>query len=281
MMKRLLILTSVSVDLSVIVLDELFYKSTVLVQNLVSHVGNVMEHRLILHLMQKSKTDTQSRLWLKWSQPLTNHSCYCYMFTHTMKFCCSGDHEYMTGTEATALRVFRGMICLANSEKPLSTVHCTGQQRQGTVRTLSLDLHRGFSYMSVYTCWPLGCLLRSRQTSWCELAVFAWSSIPGSKCQFAPWFSDGWCWTCSGRVTRNFNLPKKTKDKKHNSQNVPSFDGCWCLKCVWLLMYRSRFPQVPAASITSAPSGPFHTMCMCWATLAYLTLRCTDWFLTS
>lgn len=42
----------------------------------------------------------------------------------TMKFCCSGDQEYMTGTEATALRVFRGMTCRGNSEKPLSTVHC-------------------------------------------------------------------------------------------------------------------------------------------------------------
>lgn len=41
----------------------------------------------------------------------------------TMKFCCRGDQEYMTGTEATALRVFRGMTCLGNSEKLLSTVH--------------------------------------------------------------------------------------------------------------------------------------------------------------
>ncbi len=56
-------------------------------------------------------------------------TCSCYKFTHTMKFCCSGDQEYMTGTEATALRVFRGMTCLGNSEKPLSTVHCTAQQR--------------------------------------------------------------------------------------------------------------------------------------------------------
>lgn len=47
-----------------------------------------------------------------------------------MKFCCSGDHEYMTGTEATALSVFRGMTCLGNSEKPLSTVHCAGRKGQ-------------------------------------------------------------------------------------------------------------------------------------------------------
>lgn len=57
-------------------------------------------------------------------------TCSCYKSTHTMKFCCSGDQEYMTGTEATALRVFRGMTCLGNSEKPLSTVHCRGQQRK-------------------------------------------------------------------------------------------------------------------------------------------------------
>lgn len=47
-----------------------------------------------------------------------------------MKFCCSGDHEYMTGTEATALRVFRGMTWRGNSEKPLSTVHCRGRDQQ-------------------------------------------------------------------------------------------------------------------------------------------------------
>lgn len=47
-----------------------------------------------------------------------------------MKFCCSGDHEYMTGTEATAFSVFRGMTCLGNSEKPLSTVHCSGRKGQ-------------------------------------------------------------------------------------------------------------------------------------------------------
>lgn len=46
-----------------------------------------------------------------------------------MKFCCSGDQEYMTGTEATAFRVFRGMTCRGNSEKPLSTVHCRGSVR--------------------------------------------------------------------------------------------------------------------------------------------------------
>lgn len=46
----------------------------------------------------------------------------------TMKFCCSGDHEYITGTEATALSVFRGMTCRGNS-KPLSTVHCTGRRQ--------------------------------------------------------------------------------------------------------------------------------------------------------
>ncbi len=49
-----------------------------------------------------------------------------------MKFCCNGDHEYMTGTEATALRVFRGIVCLVNSEKPLSTVHCSPQQTENS-----------------------------------------------------------------------------------------------------------------------------------------------------
>lgn len=51
----------------------------------------------------------------------------------TMKFCCSGDHEYMTGTEATALSVLRGMTCRGNS-KPLSTVHCT-QRRKPPIHT--------------------------------------------------------------------------------------------------------------------------------------------------
>lgn len=41
----------------------------------------------------------------------------------TIKFCWSGDQEYITGTEATAFRVLRGMTCLENSAKPLSTVH--------------------------------------------------------------------------------------------------------------------------------------------------------------
>lgn len=57
--------------------------------------------------------------------------------THTIKFCCSGDHEYMTGTEATALRVFRGMTCLGKSEKPLSTVHCSGQNVQSELYTFT------------------------------------------------------------------------------------------------------------------------------------------------
>ena len=49
------------------------------------------------------------------------------MSSVTMKFCCSGDQEYITGMEATAFRVFWGMTCLENSEKPLPTVHCGGK----------------------------------------------------------------------------------------------------------------------------------------------------------
>ena len=41
---------------------------------------------------------------------------------HTMKFCCSGDQEYMMGTDATAFRVFSGMTCVGKS-KSLVTEH--------------------------------------------------------------------------------------------------------------------------------------------------------------
>lgn len=145
-----------------------------------------------------------------------------YTFIHTIKFCCSGDQEYMTGTEATALRVFRGMICLGNSEKPLSTVHCTGQQNKAAVRTLCLT----FTFSACQSAesnaihQPLACLLRSQQTSWCEPAGFAWSSTPGSKCQFAPWFSDGWCWTCSGKV----KILILTANVSASSQNMQWLD---------------------------------------------------------
>lgn len=53
----------------------------------------------------------------------TSRPAFTSEFSRTMKFCCRGDQEYMTGTEATAFRVFRGMTCLGNSEKLLSTVH--------------------------------------------------------------------------------------------------------------------------------------------------------------
>ena len=55
---RPLALTSVSVDFAVVVLDEFFYESPVLVQDLVSHVGDVMEHRLILHLKKTNMSHT-------------------------------------------------------------------------------------------------------------------------------------------------------------------------------------------------------------------------------
>lgn len=129
-----------------------------------------------------------------------------------MKFCCSGDQEYMTGTEATAFSVFSGMTCLGNSEKPLSTVHCKGQQRRGAITTLSPHLSPE-TFHTTFPRSPLVCLLRSWRTSWCERAGFAWSSTPGSKCQSAPWFSDGWCWTCSGRVEIKLINCEEKKDE--------------------------------------------------------------------
>ena len=50
-------LTSVSMDLAVVVLDELLDEGAVLVQDLVPHVGDVVEHRLIFHL------DTHTHKW--------------------------------------------------------------------------------------------------------------------------------------------------------------------------------------------------------------------------
>ena len=192
-----LTLTSVSVDFAVIVLDQLFYESTVLVQDLVSHVGDVMEHRLILHLMQQHYTDEVTTVQLLQLHTKILLSAFS---TLTMKFCCRGDHEYMTGTEATALRVFSGMTCRGNSEKPLSTVHCGAKERSEHV------LHPSVHWWKMFTCSPLGFLSESRRTSWCELAGFAWSSTPGSECPSGRWFSDGWCWTFSGRFTRKFSL---------------------------------------------------------------------------
>lgn len=49
------VLTSVSVHFPIIVLYQLFDESTVLVQDLVSHVGNIMKHRLILYLMVRTE----------------------------------------------------------------------------------------------------------------------------------------------------------------------------------------------------------------------------------
>lgn len=43
-------LTSVSVHFAVVVLDELLDEGAVLVQDLVSHVGDVVEDRLVFHL---------------------------------------------------------------------------------------------------------------------------------------------------------------------------------------------------------------------------------------
>ena len=50
-------LTSVSVDLAVVVLDELLDEGAVLVQDLVPHVGDVVKHRLVFHLDRQ--TDRQ------------------------------------------------------------------------------------------------------------------------------------------------------------------------------------------------------------------------------
>ena len=52
-------LTSVSMDLAVVVLDELLDEGAVLVQDLVPHVGDVVEHRLIFHLDTHTHTHTQ------------------------------------------------------------------------------------------------------------------------------------------------------------------------------------------------------------------------------
>lgn len=60
-------LTSVSVDLAVVVLNEFFNESTILVQDLISHVGDVMEHRLILHLMQRKQP------WLRRTPSTSRH----------------------------------------------------------------------------------------------------------------------------------------------------------------------------------------------------------------
>lgn len=50
LLNKLGVLTSVSVDFTIIVLDELFYEGPILVQDLISHVGDVMQHSLIFHL---------------------------------------------------------------------------------------------------------------------------------------------------------------------------------------------------------------------------------------
>lgn len=73
-----------------------------------------------------------------------------------MKFCCRGDQEYMTGTEATAFRVFKGMTWRGNSEKLLSTVHWRQSHRQ----QLALRARRR---TRAHT--PLGCLSASPRTS--------------------------------------------------------------------------------------------------------------------
>lgn len=109
-------LTSVPVDFPIVVLDELFDEGSILVQDLVPHVGDIVKHRLILHLMVEPTTRSRSAAKPRLLRDGPTSS-------HTMKFCCRGDQEYMTGTEATAFRVFRGMTCLGNSEKLLSTVH--------------------------------------------------------------------------------------------------------------------------------------------------------------
>lgn len=41
-------------DFAIVVFDELFNESPVLVQDLIPHVRNVMQHRLIFHLKQRS-----------------------------------------------------------------------------------------------------------------------------------------------------------------------------------------------------------------------------------
>lgn len=141
-------------------------------------------------------------LWFERNVMTLKHLLKSVHCKHTIKFCCSGDHEYMTGTEATALRVFSGITCLGNSEKPLSTVHWTKRRE----RQISENKLKTSSAHQHLWNWPLGFLSKSRQTSWCEWAEYAWSSTPGSKCRFASWFYGDWCWTCSGTVEEEKSL---------------------------------------------------------------------------
>lgn len=41
-------------NFAIVVLNELFYESAILIQNLISHVRDVMKHRLILHLVPEN-----------------------------------------------------------------------------------------------------------------------------------------------------------------------------------------------------------------------------------
>lgn len=127
-------------DFAIVVLDEFLYEGAVLVQDLVSHVGDVMEDCLILHLrnMINHRQPPLKKTNKKKPIPETRH---LHIDTLTMKFCCSGDHEYMTGTEATALSVFSGMTWRGNS-KPLSTVHCTGQRQQSELDAVHTSCRR-------------------------------------------------------------------------------------------------------------------------------------------
>lgn len=208
-------------DFAIIVLDELFYESTILVKDLISHVGDVMEHRLILHLMQ-SKHDTQRQLELNHWQIIVSllhkvqkyhkvdltpisTECNCYKFTHTHhKVLLQRRPRVHDRDWGHSVESLQGDDLLGEVRE--AAVDCALLRTECTVRTLHLQ--RLSLHVSVPTttliCRPLGCLSRSRRTSWCEPAGFAWSSTPGSKCQFAPWFSGGWCWTCSARsITKN------------------------------------------------------------------------------
>lgn len=130
-----------------------------------------------------------------------------------MKFCCSGDQEYMTGTEATALRVFRGMTCLGNSEKPLSTVHCRGKaQSENVLCTFSTCLRTEDAVNQLTSRVPLKELTDVMMwTGWIRLVFHSWFKMSVRSIIF---------W----RLVLNM-LCKSSETCNFHILSVPSFDN--------------------------------------------------------
>lgn len=97
--------------------------------------------------------------WLGHSEGLQSIR-YWLMMYFTMKFCWSGDQEYITGTEATAFKVLRGMTCLENSAKPLSTVHWKKEKKtkQESCRIVNTAISQHYVWI---VCWQRGRVLTS------------------------------------------------------------------------------------------------------------------------